>query len=200
VRPLRTVTQSTLRRHWFIGAAVVSVSAITLLAGCGDNGQARLDAASEEKASAQASLAEARSALESAETDRRDAERQLEDLQADLDGYNLRVDRGGATYRERTAAAGVEPNLAPKSLSASAQAERACMHYRNIVGDIVDGELDAAEIGTKFSEVARDAKDADEQELRAASSTAKETAQTFNSETMFTAIVELHDACSLVGK
>ena len=79
-------------------------------------------------------------------------------------------------------------------------AERACEHFRNIVGDIVDGKLNAKEIGTKFGEVARDAKNADEKELHAASARAEDIAKTFDPETMFPAVVEVHDACSLVGR
>ena len=179
--------------------ALMSLAA-SMVMGCGDNGQAELDAAHEARASAQSDLDEARQALEGAKAALKDAESEVNGLEADLDGYNERVERGGATYRERTAAAGVEPNLEPQSLDVSSDAERACEHFRNIVGDIVDGKLNAKEIGTKFGEVARDAKNADEKELHAASARAEDIAKTFDPETMFPAVVEVHDACSLVGR
>lgn len=167
---------------------------------CGDGGQAELDAANEAKASAESELVDVQAELELAQIDVQEAEEQLAQLQSDLDGYDERVERGGATYRERTSAAGIEPNLEPKSLDASEDAKRACKHFRNIVDDIVDGKLDAEAIGKKFSEVAGDADGADEEDLRTASAAAKDNAKAFDPETLFTAAIGVHNACSLVGR
>jgi hypothetical protein len=62
----------------------------------------------------------------------------------------------GDSYKPQAEAAGVEVVVAPDTLDASSPTERACEHFRNVVDDIVNHNLTAADMATMFGEGTRD--------------------------------------------